>query len=126
VTVTIVFLCNNMAVFAWPVSLGLIIRWYEYVVNVICTLRVACTVSLSYTGLSHNRYFHSPTISLYCITVTASDLWLRRISLTFPNGWFSSAVPYLAKWWTIKYYYSMFACRGLTCQRGLETGYVIS
>ena len=85
----IVFLCNNMAVFAWPVSLGLIMRWYRYVVNITCTLRVACTVNLSYTGLSYNIYFHSPIISLCCLTVTASDLWLHRISLTFPNSWCS-------------------------------------
>jgi hypothetical protein len=57
VTVTVVFLCNSMAVIAWPVSLGLIIRWYMYVVNMICTLRVACTFSLSYTSLGYNRYF---------------------------------------------------------------------
>jgi hypothetical protein len=48
VTVTIVLLCNNMTVFAWPVSLGLIMRWYRYIVNIICTLRVACTLSQLY------------------------------------------------------------------------------
>jgi len=38
-------------------------RWYRYV-NIICTLHVACTFNLSYTGLSYNKYFHSSTVSL--------------------------------------------------------------
>jgi hypothetical protein len=76
VIVTIVFLCNNMTVFAWPVSLGLIMRWYRYV-NIICTLHEACTFNLSYTGLSCNRYFHSPTISL----ITDPNYFLFSIGL---------------------------------------------
>jgi hypothetical protein len=54
-----------MAVCAWPVTLGLIMKWYRYVVNIICTLRVACTFNLSYTSLSCNKFafaYHFPVL----------------------------------------------------------------
>lgn len=97
------------------------------------------TANLGYTGsvimdFGYNKFrFHSLAIFLCLITVPALviliyfilNLRLCRISPTFPNSWFSSAILFLAKEWTFLNGYSVFTHGGLTHQNDIKTAHVI-
>jgi hypothetical protein len=126
--------CDTMEV--WPtliLSLAVLTEclhtvWYQ----------TLYTVDLGYTGLGYtvfgyNRSFvHSPVVSLCFGTVTTSvtpvshisDIRSHSVSPTFPNSWFSSAIPFLAKQWTDHNGYSVFECRGFYRQSDMKAACV--